>query len=570
MIERKNFEQLGRNLLALGPRRLALLAGMGVALMLMIGLGSYLLSEPEFETLYSRLDHDDIASIGTVLSGSNIPFDVSEDGTSVLVPRGYIVRSRALLAEQGLPSGTNSGYELFDNLGSVGLTSFMQEVTRVRALEGEIARTIQALKGVKAARVHLVLPDPGSFRRTSLKPSASVVVNIAPGEAFEKANAIRYMVAGAVPGLTVNEVTVLSIDGKVLASAGDDSNVAPSKLLELERLAGSKIQDDIRETLTPYLGLDNFRLSATVRLNTDKHKIKATSYDPESRVERSVKVVKEKSALDNSSTQESVSVEQNVPQEADGAAPGDKSSEQKERREELTNYEIDTKVTDTLSDGYRIEKIFVAVVVNRERLNAILGEGATPDAMNAQIKELENLISSAVGIVTDRGDQIKVSAVDFLKTDEALQSIEGPGFLETLQGHSATLVKSATFLAAVFILIWFGIRPVTSALKSLPEPQSTLAVGGPGLPEFEESPLQDSDDPFANSEPSLLPGLEGPGTLQTGGNALPSGGGETDLIADIVEQRGHAPQKKIEQLIDLDEKQAASVLKKWVKREQPA
>lgn len=546
MIERLNLEQLGKNLLALGPRRLALLAGTGVVLMLMIGIASYLLSEPEYESLYSRLDRDDTTAIGAVLSSADIPFTLSEDGASVLVPRGYIIKARALLAEQGLPSGTNSGYELFDNLGSVGLTSFMQEVTRIRALEGEIARTIQALRGVKAARVHLVLPNPGSFRRISDKPSASVVVNIAPGEAFEKANAIRYMVAGAVPGLTANEVTVLSIDGKVLASAGEENNIAPSKLLDLERVAGAKIQSSIRETLAPYLGIDNFRLTATVRLNTDKHKIKATTYDPEKRVERSVKVVKEKSALDNSSSQESVTVEQNVPQEAGAATPGDKSSEQKERREELTNYEIDTKVTDTLSEGYKIEKIFIAVVVNRERLTAILGDGATPDAIDAKIKELENLISSAVGINAERGDQIKVSAVDFLNTDDTLQTIEGPGFLEVLQGHSATLVKSATFLAAVFLLIWFGIRPVTSALKSLPEPsQSVLAVEGP-----------DWQDDLLKSGEGLL---DNPGDFQLG---------EPSLITDVTAQRDQ-PQKKIEQLIDLDEKQAASVLKKWVKREQP-
>jgi flagellar M-ring protein FliF len=547
MIERLNLEQLGRNLLALGPRRLAILAGTGVVLMLMIGLASYLLSEPEYETLYSRLDRDDVTAISAALASANIPTKVSEDSTSLLVPGSYVIRSRALLAEQGLPSGTNSGYELFDNLGSVGLTSFMQEVTRIRALEGEIARTIQALRGVKASRVHLVMPNPGSFRRKSEKPSASVVVNIAPSEAFEKADAIRYMVAGAVPGLTPNEVTVLSIGGRVLAAAGDENNLAPSKLLELERVSGTEIQTSIRETLAPYLGIDNFRISATVRLNTDKHKIKATSYDPEKRVERSVKVVKEKSALDNSSTQESVSVEQNVPQEAGSASPGDKSSEQKERREELTNYEIDTKVTDTLSEGYKIEKIFIAVVVNRERITAILGQGATPDAIDTRVRELENLISSAVGINTERGDQIKVSAVDFLKTDETLQTIEGPGFLETLQGHVATLVKSVTFLAAVFLLIWFGIRPVTSALKSLPESsQPVLAVEGPDWQE------------------ELLKSGEG---LLEGGGAFPQG--ETNLIADVAEQRGHGPQKKIEQLIDLDEKQAASVLKKWVKREQP-
>ena len=132
----------------------------------MVGLGSYYLSRPQLETLYTGLIAQDVSRIGAALREAGIAFDVNAQGTAVLVRYGQTAQARMLLAEKGLPSSANAGYELFDKLGSMGLTSFMQEITRVRALEGEIARTIQAMKGVKAARVHIVLPDSGSFRRT--------------------------------------------------------------------------------------------------------------------------------------------------------------------------------------------------------------------------------------------------------------------------------------------------------------------------------------------------------------------------------------------------------------------
>jgi flagellar M-ring protein FliF len=162
--------------MVLGARRLAALAAIGLAVFLSVGIGAYYLSRPAQETLYTGLDREDVGRMGAVLKDAGIPFDVSADGTSLLVSYGNTAQARMLLAEKGLPHSTKSGYELFNDLGSLGLTSFMQEVTKVRALEGELARTIQGMKGIKAARVHIVLPDRGSFRREQQPPSASVVI----------------------------------------------------------------------------------------------------------------------------------------------------------------------------------------------------------------------------------------------------------------------------------------------------------------------------------------------------------------------------------------------------------
>ena len=178
------------------------------------------------ELLYSGLDREDVASIGSALRDVGVPFDVTADGASVMVPVGQTAMARMTLAEKGLPHSSSVGNELYDKLGSLGLTSFMQEVTRVRALEGELARTIQMMRGVKAARVHVVMPDEGSFRRARQPPSASVVIRTESSDDRTTAQAIRHLVSAALPGMTVDEVTVLNVDGQLLASGSDSADAA--------------------------------------------------------------------------------------------------------------------------------------------------------------------------------------------------------------------------------------------------------------------------------------------------------------------------------------------------------
>ncbi|MGL4404577.1 MAG: flagellar basal-body MS-ring/collar protein FliF, partial [Notoacmeibacter sp.] len=150
---------LTRNIAALGARRLIILGLSALALTGLVFASLHYASRPEFSTLYANLDRQDVTAMGDALAREGIAFDVSSDGTTILVPPANVARARTMLAEKGLPRSMSAGYELFDHIGSLGLTSFMQEVTLVRALEGEIGRTIQTIRGVSAARVHLVLAD---------------------------------------------------------------------------------------------------------------------------------------------------------------------------------------------------------------------------------------------------------------------------------------------------------------------------------------------------------------------------------------------------------------------------
>jgi len=180
-------QQLFSSLSSLGPRKLSALGLVGFLVVALVGLGSYYLSRPDMETLYSGLDRTDVTRIGAALTEAGISFDVSAKGDAILTPFSQTAPARMLLAEKGLPRSENAGYELFDNLGSIGLTSFMQEITRVRALEGEIARTIQTLRNVRAARVHIVRFDASSVSRRPVWSSVPTARRIsAPPRRFAR------------------------------------------------------------------------------------------------------------------------------------------------------------------------------------------------------------------------------------------------------------------------------------------------------------------------------------------------------------------------------------------------
>ncbi|KQT82563.1 flagellar basal-body MS-ring/collar protein FliF [Aurantimonas sp. Leaf443] len=550
-------QQFVSNLSALGARKLSALALIGVLVVSVVGLGTYYLSRPDMEVLYTGLDRQDVARIGAELTDAGIRFDVNAAGDTVSTSFSQTANARMLLAEKGLPRSENAGYELFDKMGSMGLTSFMQEVTKVRALEGEIARTIQTLQDVRAARVHIVLPEPGTFRRETQKPSASVVVRTDNAEDFKSAEAIRHLVAAAIPAMSIDQVTVINTDGTLLASGDDSSTAAPSKMMGFEAVVSRNVEDTIRRTLAPYLGVGNFQASVSARLDTDKRSVNSRVFDPDGRVERSTRTVRETGQSTDSEQNAATTVDQNVPQQAQGAAPADgtKSSEAKERREELTNYEINETTTQTVSDGYDVKRLSVAVVVNSKRLAETLGTDATPEARDAAIGRIRALVASAAGFQESRGDQIEVTAVDFVSNGESLDPIPAPSFMEMAMRQSGTLINALTILAVAVLLIWFGLKP---AIRAIAAP-----AGG-----------QDAADGSIELQNA---GLEGLGLGQEMGMGMDGslmggamGMGSDFMIEDLTRNAANSPQARLEKLIDYDEVQVASILKTWIHEKKEA
>jgi flagellar M-ring protein FliF len=532
-----------RNLEDFGPRRLAIMAGVTAAVLGIIALASIYLNRPAYETLYVGLERADVNQIGLVLGEAGIGFDVASDGTTVLVPAGTTAQARMLLAEKGLPTSANAGYELFDNVGSLGLTSFMQQITRVRALEGEIARTIQSIQGIRAARVHIVMSERANFRRDEQKPSASVVIRASGTDGTRNAMSIRYLVAAAVPGLNAEDVTVLDSSGTLLAAGDDPNNNSASRSIGVERTVETQIEDNIRRALAPYLGPDNFRASVKADVNTDTRQTEETIFDPESRVERSIQVVKSNENTSQQSAGTPASVEQNLP-EADAApTAGPQSSEQTERKEETTNYEMNSKKIATISNGYSVTKLSIAVVVNQQRLAAILGANATPEQIAARVADIQKLVASATGFTEARGDVISVSAVEFIDGLDG-EAIEEPGMFASVGQHAGTMINAGAFVVVVFLLAFFGLRPMVASLGRQP------ALAGPSFDDVQRSlPSPEA----ANS----------PGSPQMVATARPDGRPASTPLDDLRQKIRPAPQDRLARMVDLNEERTAHILRKW-------
>ncbi len=543
----EQIQSIVANLQSFGPRRLAIMGGIAALVLAVIAVASVYLNRPAYETLYVGLERSDVNQIGMVLGEAGIGFDVAADGTTVLVPAGSTAKARMLLAEKGLPTSANAGYELFDNVGSLGLTSFMQQVTRVRALEGEIARTIQSLQGIKAARVHIVMSERANFRRDEQQPSASVVIRASSADAEKAAMSIRHLVAAAVPGLDAERVTVLDSGGNLLAAGDDPSNSSAARSIGIERTVESQIEDNIRRALTPYLGPDNFRSSVKAEVNTDSRQTEETIFDPESRVERSVQIVRANENSNQSQSSTPTSVEQNLPDADTTAVEGPQSSSASDRKEETTNYEMNSKRIATVSNGYSVTKMSIAVVVNHQRLATILGQDATPEAVAARVAEIQKMVASATGLDEKRGDVINVSAVEFIDGLDG-EEVAGPGVLASLGEHTGTMINALAFVIVVFLLGYFGLRPMAAALTKPAAP----AIAAPSFEEVQRS----------------LPTPETPAVAAEAPPALP--GARPNAMDDLRNKLRPAPQDRLARMVDLNEERTALILRKWAAAEAAA
>lgn len=546
------FSMFTKNLASLGQGKLIALAAAGIiAVGMVLGAGIYV-NRPSFETLYVGLERSDVTQISIALAEANIDFNVGADGGSIQVPVGMTGKSRLLLAERGLPSSANAGYELFDNVGSLGLTSFMQEVTRVRALEGEIGRTIQQISGIAAARVHIVMPERGSFRKADQSPTASVMIRASATVGRNAAASIRHLVASSVPGLDVDDVTILDSTGQLLASGDDPANSALNQSLGVVQNVQTELEKKIDNALAPFLGMDNFRTSVTARLNTDTQQIQETMFDPESRVERSTRVTKEEQKSSQQQPDNAATVQQNIPQAAPRGGAGPQSNDQAEKKEEQTNYEINSKTIATVKNSYTVERLSIAVVVNRGRLAAMVGEPADQAKIDAYLQEMQKIVSSAAGIDANRGDVVTLNAMDFVETQLLDQAIAGPGIMETLTRNLGGIINALAFVVVAFLVVWMGMRPLARQ----------LGLGGnAGQLESEAAGLE---------LPDFSPATAGAGGALMDGFGSDFGFDSSDDLLSMGEDAGsfnrrvkEGPERRLARMVEISEERAAKILRKW-------
>ena len=539
------------NLSALGPRRLAALGIAAFMIVLSIGLGAKYVNRPAYETLYVGLERDDINRIGIVLADAAISYDVDSSGTSVLVEAGKTSKARMILAEKGLPGSSGSGYELFDNLGSLGLTSFMQEVTKVRVLEGEIARSIQAISGIKAARVHIVQPDNRSFGSRNRQASASVLVRTNGSQGSNTAFAIRHLVAAAVPQLLLENVTVLDASGQLLASGEDPATSSLNNSMTIQKMVEDQLKSNVTTALSPYLGAMNFRVNVQATVDTDRRQTEETIFDPDSRVERSVQVVRTQDSTSQKASSEPASVDQNLPNaEPEAATAGPQSSAESERREETTNYELNSKKVATVSNGFEVKKLSASIILNRQRLEQVLGQDYTPEQLDERMAQIKRVAMAAMGFDEKRGDMIDVAAVEFVDEFQT-GAIAEPGILDKIIEQMGTMINSIAFLIGSILLIFMGLRPMIKALTKVPESEEVAVLAD----ETEEDPALFAADGLDQLEaPDMDAYFDFEQQLDE----------DTD---NLFGQFKKSPQERLEELASENEETSAQVLRRWLDSE---
>ncbi|TWA75132.1 flagellar M-ring protein FliF [Azospirillum brasilense] len=512
------------NLRTLGRTRLLVLAGTGVGIVLAVATMAVLLSRPHMTPLYTGLEPAEAGRIVKAVEAMGVPVSAAFDGTAVQVPEAEVPRLRMLLAEKGLPSRGGIGYELFDTDKPLGITSFMQRMNRLRAMEGELARTIETLSGIEAARVHIVLPDREEFSRAAPTPTASIVVRMRGRAPLERRQAlsIRHLVSAAVPNLKPSAVTVLDASGEVLLTEEDGDARSSAKVDGLRAGHETRISRAIEQMLVARLGQGNVRVQVAVDVETKREVVRSQSFDPNSQVVRSTQTVQEQDRSLDSTGEPPVTAEQNLPQrEVRAQSQNNRSSSDSKRQEETVNYEISNVARETVIEPGDIRRVSVAVLVNGTWATAQDGTRRYEARAPEELQRITELVRSAMGFSEARGDRVTVDNLEFVNLAPELGAREPMAeIVDTLSRNVMTLIQWVILLVLCGLLIVLGLRPLIRRVFPAPEPVAAeaaapaLAAGaampqltGPAMggdPAMQAAQLTDAGDPAT----AALPGIE--------------------------------------------------------------
>ena len=539
---------------ALGAPRLVALVTVGVAMLGMLGLlathsgGG---SSARMSLLYADLDPREAAQIAEALDRAHIEHDEPGAGDRVLVPGNDVARARMLLAKDGLPSGGSIGYEIFDRGDSMTASDFQQEINQTRAMEGELARSIRMLTGVRAARVHLVLPHHTPFSRDQQPAQASVVLTMAGNARMDSqgVQAVLNLVAAAVPGLKPQGVAIIDSRGRLLARAGapNDDDQAVQTGEDLRRATEVKLSHAIEDMLERSLGPGHVRAEAAVQMSFDHVNETTENYNPDQQVVRSSQSTSDKTT--STEGEKSVGVANNLPN-ADAGAQAQNGSNQ-QRTEETTNYEIGKTVHTLVREQPQITRLSLAVMVDGVVTAGADGKPVWQERKPDDLARIKKLVQSAVGFDEKRGDTVEVVSMKFQLPDDGTEPSRGLLGLGLEKNDLMGLAQSGILGLVILLALLFVVRPLAMRLSD----GAMLSVEGVG------------------GEAALLAAAGGGGI--GGGLALTGPGRAAAMLTDesmvdISNIEGQLKASSIRKLADLVDKhpdESLSIMRSWMNAE---
>ncbi len=532
-----------------GIGRLAAILGIGAGVAAVLIALSMNLGQPK-ALLYSNLDLKEAGTITQSLDQAGVKYEVKGDGSTIMVPRDQVASTRLMLSSKGLPTAGSVGYEIFDSNNTLGQTDFVQQLNRQRALEGELGRTILSLDGITSARVHLVLPKRQLFDEEAEQPSAAISIGVGGREpSADQVRAMQNLVAGAVPGLKADRVTVIDQHAKTL-SGGDTGMAAEAdgRKSEVEQ----RIAKQVKQLVEGVVGAGKARVNVSADLELARITLQKESFDPDGQVIRSESTTDEKSNENQSDDSGQASAAANIPgtpKLGDGSGGSGSSTG---RQESTTNYEITKETRTEVREPGQVKKIAVAVAV--DGITAPAGKNGKPGAYTprsaAEMAQIEKLVQTAVGFDQARGDQVTVVNVKFPNAEDP----DGVTAANPLMGFDKNDIMRAAEVAVMAIvavlMMLFIVRPL---LKG--------AMGGGGGP---MAMLPGSTRLITNADGQQMQIAVDPQT----GLALPAPG-NADLeqkidIARIEGQVKASSVKRVSEFVDKHPEESVSIIRTWL------
>lgn len=526
------------------------MAGIAAALTGFILYVAGVVSQPPMTVLYSGLDPREAAAVAAKLDAAGTPYTAKGDGGTLLVPADQVQKLRMQLAGEGLPSA-GVGYEIFDKSDAFGATAFVQNINRLRALEGELARSIRTLDTIAQARVHLVIPERQIFARDAQTPSASVVVG-ARGAPLQRSQvvAIQNLVAAAVPGLAPDRVAVVDERGFLLAGGGGNSDDAiAAEQEERTNAFEDRLRQRVENIVASIVGPGRVRVQVAAEMDFNRVSATSETYDPDGRVVRSQQTVEQVSNEQDAATSGAVSVGSALPgsQQAAAGASGPGTSSANSRTEETVNYEISKTVKTEVQETGRVTRLSVAVVVDGSYAANADGTRTYTPRSQEEMAKITELVKSAIGYDEARGDRLEVANMRFAELDTGpAGEVEEP-FLGLEPAMLYKIAEAFILSLAALLMGLFVVKPIATRVLAMPA-SAGAAAGG------EAAQIQ------ASEKGAALPARE-----SGGGTALAPPKRESMIDIDQIEgQVRESSIRKVGEVVGAHPEEAMAILRTWL------
>jgi flagellar M-ring protein FliF len=526
----------------LGAARLMAMVAVTAALIGFFAFVIIRVTTPQMTTLFTDLSTEDSSAIIKDLERQAIPYELRNDGAVIMVPKDKVTRLRMKLAEGGLPKGGGVGYEIFDKSDALGTTSFVQNINHLRALEGELARTIRAIDRIQAARVHLVLPERPLFSRETPEPSASIVVRVRGSLEPQQIKAIRHLVASAVSGLKPQRVSIVDEAGQLLADgeAGDNENVAGD---ERRNAYEKRLRNEVEAIVSSVVGAGRARVQLSADFDYNRITQTSDKFDPEGRVLRSSQTREESSATADNSGQVTVNNELPGNQRPDGAST---AKDQSKKTEETNNYEISHTTKTEVTEAGRVNRISVAVLVDGAYTKNEKGEMVYQERSKDQLDRIATLVRSAIGFDQKRGDQVEVVNLKFAESPAVPPIAEPSGLLGVLQftkDDVMYVIELGVMMLLSLVVLFMVIRPLVKRILA-----------------SEVIPALTGDD----AVPALTDGSAA-AAGSTGQSLVPSAAGLNQIDVAQVQGQVHAQTvHRVGELAERNPNETANIVRQWL------